>query len=171
MFSLSRAIEQLTLMTLLSCTLYLPGSGKSHFSTQLESSFPEKFVRVNQDTLKTRVKCENACRNALARGKVAIIDRCNFDLAQRAVWLKIAKQADVQCECVVFQYDKDECITRCQQRKGHESLHPSKAVGVISLVAKQYRPPQRGRGECFQRIEYVSSFRMADNLAISYLQQ
>ena len=42
--------------------------------------------------------------------------------------INIAKEKGVHCECVVFLTgDKDVCISRCQQRTGHETLHPSKA--------------------------------------------
>ena len=53
--------------------------------------------------------------------------------------------------------------------------------GVVSLVAKQFRPPVAcggnqiaGRVECvggeqFHRLECVSSFRMADDLVAKYL--
>eukprot|EP00571_Detonula_confervacea_P008530 CAMPEP_0172315962 /NCGR_PEP_ID=MMETSP1058-20130122/26807_1 /TAXON_ID=83371 /ORGANISM="Detonula confervacea, Strain CCMP 353" /LENGTH=220 /DNA_ID=CAMNT_0013030171 /DNA_START=43 /DNA_END=705 /DNA_ORIENTATION=+ len=157
----------------------IPGSGKSNFASRLEKS--SMFLRINQDSLGTRRKCEALARRALAEGKVAVIDRCNFDLEQRSTWIAIAREKGVHCECIIFDYDKDVCITRCKQRKGHETLHPSKAPGVVSLLAKKFRPPvSRGRnggnvqclgGEAFRRLERVSSFNMADNLAESYLKQ
>ena len=61
----------------------IPGSGKSHFASRLEGAMPHKFVRVNQDSLKTRKKCEDLCRRTLSQGKVAIVDRTNFDFSQR----------------------------------------------------------------------------------------
>ena len=159
----------------------IPGSGKSNFATQLETSMPEKFVRVNQDTLKTRRKCEAMTLRALAQGKVAVIDRCNFNIEQRKTWIDIARNRHVKCECVVFQGEVDDCITRCKQRRNHETVHPSKAAGVVSLVARQFRPPilrggnnNGGRVECkggehFHRLERVSSFRMANDLVSDYL--
>lgn len=158
----------------------IPGSGKSVFASRLETSMPAKFVRVNQDSLKTRKKCESAARKALAEGKVAVIDRCNFNLDQRKTWVDLANNANVHCECIVFDYQNAVCITRCQQRRGHETLHPSKAAGVVSLVAKQFRPPiprqrnggevQCSGGEQFRRLERVTSFIMADDLAERYLE-
>ena len=53
----------------------IPGSGKSHFAERLANAGPERFVRVSQDVLGTRKKCEARARRALAEGKVAVIDR------------------------------------------------------------------------------------------------
>lgn len=156
----------------------MPGSGKSFFATRLESSSGRAFVRINQDSLGTRGKCEEMARRVLAEGRVAVIDRCNFDVDQRATWIGIAREMRVDCECVVFHYDKDVCISRCAQRRGHETIHPSKAAGVVSVMFGKYRPPTpRSRrdghvqcvGERFLRLEHVASFNEADRLAQSYL--
>eukprot|EP00584_Thalassiosira_punctigera_P010877 CAMPEP_0172547296 /NCGR_PEP_ID=MMETSP1067-20121228/16867_1 /TAXON_ID=265564 ORGANISM="Thalassiosira punctigera, Strain Tpunct2005C2" /NCGR_SAMPLE_ID=MMETSP1067 /ASSEMBLY_ACC=CAM_ASM_000444 /LENGTH=200 /DNA_ID=CAMNT_0013334367 /DNA_START=115 /DNA_END=713 /DNA_ORIENTATION=+ len=146
----------------------IPGSGKSHFASRLERSMPENFLRINQDTLGTRRKCEALTRRALAEGKVAVIDRCNFDLSQRKTWIDIAEKEKVHCECIIFDFEAVVCVTRCQKRRAHETVHPSKAAGVVSLVARQFRPPvphvrnNGGHVEClggerFHRLERVSS--------------
>mmetsp|Transcript_84 Transcript_84/g.182 ORF Transcript_84/g.182 Transcript_84/m.182 type:complete len:216 (-) Transcript_84:165-812(-) len=160
----------------------IPGSGKSHFASRLENSMPGNFVRINQDSLGTRRKCETLARRTLAEGKVAVIDRCNFDFAQRKTWIDMAEKEKVHCECIVFQFEKDVCIARCQQRRNHETIHPSKAAGVVTFLAKQFYPPvpsvrnngghvECSGGERFHRLERVSSFNMADNLVESYLGQ
>ncbi|KAL9188481.1 hypothetical protein ACHAXT_006859 [Thalassiosira profunda] len=145
----------------------IPGSGKSHFSSKLEDAMPDKFVRVNQDKLKTRQKCEKLARKTLAEGKVAVIDRCNFNDDQRKTWIDMAREANVDCECIVFEYDRDTCIARCQKRLRHETMHPSKAAGVVSFMAGRFRPPL-ARGE-FRRVHRVSSFDQANAVAESYL--
>ena len=106
----------------------IPGSGKSHFAEGLVAA-SANFRRINQDRLKTRKKCEAMALKALAEGKVAVIDRCNFNAEQRKTWVDIAKKQNVNVECVVFTAERDECIARCQKRRNHETLHPSKVVG------------------------------------------
>lgn len=157
----------------------LPGSGKSHFATRLERSAPNKFVRINQDTLGTRKKCERLAQKTLSEGKVAVIDRCNFDSDQRRTWRAIAEQSGVQCDCVVFEYTADTCISRCKQRRGHQTLHPSKAAAVVKQMAKQFRPPvPRVRnggvvecygGERFRRLEQINSFAVSELTVGGYL--
>lgn len=46
---------------------------------------------IAQDTLGNRRKCENAAVSALQAGREVVIDRCNFDREQRAVWINIAR--------------------------------------------------------------------------------
>jgi predicted kinase len=157
----------------------IPGSGKSHFALRLGSSGP--FVRINQDVLGNRRACENLARRVLAEGKVAVIDRCNFDLPQRETWTKIAHEMGVHCDCVVFSHNSDDCIRRCQNRRGHETIHPNEAAMVVSKMASEFRPPvplqnvtswvQCSSGERFRRLEIISSFKQADDLADSYLSQ
>jgi predicted kinase len=73
----------------------LPGSGKSHFASRLEEK-SARFVRINQDVLGDRPACEKLARSVLADGKIAVIDRCNFDVNQRKKWIQIANEKGVQ---------------------------------------------------------------------------
>lgn len=65
----------------------VPGSGKSTFAKQL---IPYGYVRVNQDDLGNRKKCERVAKQALDQGKSVVVDRCNFDFPQRKTWINMA---------------------------------------------------------------------------------
>ena len=54
----------------------VPGSGKRTFADMLVKGNPSRYVRMSQDKLKTRKKCERLCRGTLEKGKIPIIDRC-----------------------------------------------------------------------------------------------
>ena len=43
------------------------GSGKSTLATQVEALYPRHFVRVNQDSLGSRAKCEKLAKQALVK--------------------------------------------------------------------------------------------------------
>ena len=196
----------------------IPGSGKSHFASRLEAESSNHhhggssssshgmgrrrttarlFVRVNQDALGSRRRCEDVARSALAGGGgndddassvVVIIDRCNFDADQRRTWIDMAHEMEADVECVIFDYDRDVCIERCQRRRGHETIRPSEAAMIVSRMAGSFRPPVplppppsrdyddedgsgvrcRG-GERFRRLSRVSSFRTSDDLVEYYL--
>ena len=80
----------------------------------------------------------------------------------------------MRCECVVFAAAPAACIARCQQRPRHETVAPREAARVVSTMARQFRPPAPAGhggagGERFQRLERVTSFRMADTLVERYL--
>lgn len=151
----------------------IPGSGKSYFASRLVAESNGHFVRVNQDTLGSRQRCINVAREALqavdSPGKrtSVIIDRCNFNYEQRQIWIDLANEMKVDCECIIFDYATDVCITRCQQRTNHETIHPSIAVKVVSNMAKLFRlPTSREKYKCLSR---VTSFHEANVLADRYL--
>lgn len=165
----------------------LPGSGKSTFSIKLEDAMPWKFTRVNQDKLGNRKACEQLTRNVLRMGKIAVIDRCNFDAQQRQNWAGIAKEAGVPCDCVVFSFKEDVCLRRCEQRRNHETIKAHMAREVVERMASQFRPPvprekkiffKNGErhhivkcngGEEYRNVKYVSSFTKADQLVMKYI--
>jgi AAA domain len=85
----------------------LPGSGKSTLATTLEQAMPYKFVRINQDQLGSRKKCQAKLRSVLwgedkdkdkdddaplTIQRCPIIDRCNFDSQQRSTWYTMAEE-------------------------------------------------------------------------------
>jgi predicted kinase len=127
----------------------LPGSGKSTLSALLENTMPYKFVRINQDQLGSRKKCESALIQTLqsSRGVCPIIDRCNFDYAQRSTWYAIAEQFHLKVDVIVLDVPEEECIRRCSNRVGHETLHTAgQAKGVIKQLMKQFRhPPEKSK--------------------------
>lgn len=145
----------------------LPGSGKSWFASQLQRG-DSRFVRINQDTLGTRKKCEDSCCQALSRGRCVVIDRCNFDSSQRQHWVDIAKQFGLPCHCIVFNYNKEECIRRCKERVGHETINYGNAAMVVRGMAKKFRPPLPHSGQ-YQRHITITSFRQANEVVQSYL--
>ena len=153
----------------------IPGSGKSTFSDMLLNANPTKFVRISQDVLGKRKKCENACKKALRDNKIPIIDRCNFNSDQRQYFLSIASEYNVPVDCIVFQYDKDECIIRCVDRTNHETINPGNAKGIVSLMAKQFHPPTMTDGdnnqenECYRTLHFVTSFEQAEMTASAYV--
>lgn len=65
-----------------------PGAGKSTFW----SNYLKDYVRVNNDTLKTKEKCMKVARQALKEGKSCVIDNTNPDPATRARYTSIAEE-------------------------------------------------------------------------------
>mmetsp|Transcript_186 Transcript_186/g.320 ORF Transcript_186/g.320 Transcript_186/m.320 type:complete len:152 (-) Transcript_186:135-590(-) len=148
---------------------------------------PRKFTRVNQDKLGSRKACEQLTRDALRMGRVAVIDRCNFDAQQRQNWAGIAEEAGVPCDCVVFSFKEDVCLRRCEQRINHETIKAHMAREVVERMASQFRPPVPHEKKCFFRngkhhhivkcnggeeyrnVQYVSSFTKADQLVMRYI--
>ncbi|KAL6764604.1 hypothetical protein V8C86DRAFT_2473181, partial [Haematococcus lacustris] len=65
----------------------VPGSGKSTIAQELREA---GWVVVNQDVLGSRRSCEAAFDEALQAGRNVVVDRCNFDEAQRSTWVQLS---------------------------------------------------------------------------------
>ena len=145
----------------------IPGSGKTTFCEMLTSVNPFKYERICQDVLGSRDKCEKACRNALREGKVPVVDRCNFDTVQRRHFMEIALKFSAPVDCIVFQYSREECVIRCQERPNHETIRASSAKRVVSFIGNKFKPPDNSEG--LRTIRTVSSFQQANAIASDYL--
>jgi len=112
----------------------IPGSGKSTFATTLESVAPHLYVRINQDTLGSRRRCEDLTRQVLAQHKCPIIDRCNFNVSQRRHFLDIALEYNIPVNVVALEIPKETCIQRCQQRSSHETIRRGEEQSVVEKL-------------------------------------
>jgi bifunctional polynucleotide phosphatase/kinase len=107
-----------------------PGSGKSTFWKNHLS----KYVRVNNDTLKTADKCMKALREALEAKKSAVIDNTNKTKEERQRYLKIAKEFKVPVRCFFLKYPKDLAMTMNKHRDTNKNReHLSKKVGSVVI--------------------------------------
>ncbi|KAJ2776976.1 DNA kinase/phosphatase Pnk1 [Coemansia javaensis] len=79
-----------------------PACGKSTFArTHLE---PLGAERVNMDELKTRNKCVDAVRSALAAGRCAVVDNTSPDAAARSPFVALAGECGAARIAVVFEH-------------------------------------------------------------------
>ena len=152
----------------------IPGSGKSTFARSLQQAMPYKFVRINQDDLGNRQRCEEQTRLALINNMCPIIDRCNFDKEQRTKFIAIAAEFGVPVDCVVMGIDTlvtvDECIQRCQQRRNHPTVKPAEAQGVVLVVAQQMQPPPATQNqEGIRHVKYIENTNFFNDTIVEYL--
>jgi bifunctional polynucleotide phosphatase/kinase len=135
-----------------------PGAGKS---TLWKNHFSD-YVRVNNDTLKTKEKCMKVAREALQSGKSCVIDNTNpgmkilissltinIDTDTRSRYTKIAKEFKVPIRCFFFDLEKPICMHNNKQRKINEHrTHLSKKVGdvIIHTFFKRVQKPTTDEG-------------------------
>ena len=133
---------------------------------------PSRYVRINQDQLKTRKRCERRCRDTLTKGKVPIIDRCNFDPSQRQHFLSIANDFGVPVDCVIFSYSAQTCLERCLNRVGHETVTKQNAAMIVGRMMKDFSPPEiNGEEESFREQRTVTSFEETSDVVSEYLKE
>ncbi|GJQ12976.1 hypothetical protein GpartN1_g4767.t1 [Galdieria partita] len=128
----------------------IPGSGKTSFAKKLEA---KGWCRVCQDELLTRQQCENYAITQLLQGKPIVIDRCNVTKEQRAIWIKLAKNANAVVGCLVFTTPLHICVSRVAQRSEHPNLkgNDPKTESVIFQFAKDFCAPTAEEGIDFCR--------------------
>jgi predicted kinase len=98
----------------------MQGSGKSTFAGSLVKHGSTPWVRVNQDSLGSRAKCEVMCREALEKKHSVVIDRCNFDANQRRHWLNLARQYGAVCCALWIDVPVSLAADRASSRADHE---------------------------------------------------
>lgn len=144
----------------------IPGSGKSTFAKSLESAAPQRFVRINQDALGNRKRCEQVTRQTLASQKICVIDRCNFNPAQRRYFLDIAREFCVPVDCISLELPKEECVRRCESRPNHETIQRGEERQVVNKMMSMFEAPHMSEG--FRRVQRVSREEHVNELMVEY---
>ncbi|KAI9478544.1 MAG: polynucleotide kinase 3 phosphatase-domain-containing protein [Benjaminiella poitrasii] len=142
---------------LIICVGY-PASGKSTF-VKKHLVDERGYVYINQDTLKTKSKCIEACKEALEGSSSSIvIDNTNLERATRAVYIQLAKKANVPVRCFYFGNDIDLAQHNNYYRALYQ-LQNSKAL-LSSMVFNKFKkilqPPTFDEGfEGIKDINFV----------------
>jgi hypothetical protein len=95
----------------------IPGSGKSTLAQRMVHEFhPHNpyWISLNQDALGSRKIVERHTHDALQSGYNVIIDRCNFDVAQRKYWIQIAWEHSFHSPSLALRHpETTKCLTIC----------------------------------------------------------
>lgn len=78
-----------------------PGCGKSTFYKQ----YFNNYVHINQDILKTKIKCLKLCLNSMKENKNIVIDNTNPSKEIRQKYINMAKLNNYKCRCIYFDID------------------------------------------------------------------
>ncbi|KAI8073817.1 hypothetical protein BC940DRAFT_231589 [Gongronella butleri] len=85
-----------------------------------------------------------------------VVDRCNFDVSQRATWVRLARQYGVPVDCIIFTADAEECGRRIMERVDHPTgVEGMQGQGILRRFVKTYQPPSSALNEGFGKIIYV----------------
>eukprot|EP00742_Colponemidia_sp_Colp-10_P016472 GILJ01018880.1.p1 GENE.GILJ01018880.1~~GILJ01018880.1.p1 ORF type:complete len:376 (-),score=52.85 GILJ01018880.1:168-1295(-) len=124
-----------------------PAAGKSTWCRQVCSVAPH-YRQINQDTLKTKKKCQSAAQSALDHGDSVIIDATNRDVKTRDDWIKLARQYNVPARAVVLKVDKDVCFHLNAYRGVNPRTADRRQVPsvIIHSFFKQYQHPTTTEG-------------------------
>ena len=124
-----------------------PGSGKSTFCEN--NLTPKGYVRINQDTLKTREKVIKCLEENLKQGKKVVIDSTNPEKKGRGDYIKICKKYGYYVRGFNFLMSKDLAMHLNNLRAiNKERKHFSGFVNVIPIHTffKNYEEPSKAEG-------------------------
>lgn len=133
-----------------------PAAGKStYYKTFLE---PLGYIRVNQDTLGTRQKCQKVAEDLLRDGRSVCVDNTNADVQTRKTWLALAETFPVPVRCVHFTTSVDlaqhnNMVRAYASRSGEEKRDLLPKVAFTSYVQRYQKPTLE---EGFQDVKEVS---------------
>lgn len=112
-----------------------PGSGKSTFAKRLEE---QDFIRVNQDD-QGKEGHLSVFKGAIVNKKDIVVDRMNFNEAQRNKYVFPAAAAGYQIETHVFHESYETCLTRCLARTDHPTVKTEEdATKALDFFFKNY---------------------------------
>lgn len=124
-----------------------PGSGKSTYcSNELT---PRKYIRINQDSLKTEKNCIQKAKEELEKGSSVVIDNTNGKKAKREIFIALAKERKIPVRCFIMKVEKDLAFHLNHQREiNREREHFSGAVNNIPIHSffKYYEEPKKEEG-------------------------
>jgi atypical dual specificity phosphatase len=145
-----------------------PGSGKSFFSEMVTKRRINNrpTIIISQDDCGSKDLCEKEISREWAASTLLIFDRCNPKAKDRKIWLKKV-HPDRRAIAVHFDYDKDLCRQRIDQRIGHPTIRAGKGVKASEEMDKTMESPSLNEG--FDTIVRIDSFSAAKDLATKYL--
>lgn len=125
-----------------------PAAGKSTYFHTFMASLG--YMRINQDTLKTREKCLVEAKKLLLEGRSVCVDNTNASIETRAVWLNLARDHKLPVRVVHFTADAQLCahnnlVRAFCPRHGEEERKLLSAIAFTSFTAR-YQPPRLDEG-------------------------
>lgn len=130
-----------------------PGSGKSTFAINF-CDHHKQYIRVNQDTLKTKEKCIAATNKAINDKKSVIIDNTNADINTRKIYTDIARQENYSIRYIHFDIEKEMAIHLDEMRVELGEREETIPIIVFHTYYKKLRDTPISHDEYDELITY-----------------
>ena len=132
------------------------GAGKSFFSAALASAGGGAWAIACQDTTGNREKVERIAAQALRSGRSVVVDRTHLDAAQRAHFLRVARDCDARAHALYFRRPLPLLLARVAGRVGHPGgVEGEEKAPVVRFAFGKLSPPDYAEG--FELISTASS--------------
>lgn len=132
-------------MNKLSILIGPPGSGKSTHAKTMEAS---GYLRISQDD-QGKYAHHELFQTHVTTGRDIVVDRMNFDKAQRDKYRLEAIKNGYTVNFVEFVVPRQVCFERCVEREGHPTINGNKAWSGLS--GQSYSQNTKERVEAYQQ--------------------
>ena len=148
-----------------------PGSGKSTFCEEILT--PKNYIRINQDTLKTRAKVIAEIKKNLEGNKNVVIDSTNYEKNKRKEYIKIIRgYKDYKIRCFWIDISKELCFHLNNLRninKNRVQFSESVPKMVIHTYYKYLNPPTSEEGfDEIINVNFVPRFKNEEDKMLFY---
>jgi len=124
----------------------IQGAGKSTF---YKERFFDSHMRINLDMLKTRHRERRLLQACVETGQPFVVDNTNPTRAERAVYIRAAKDAGFRVVGYYFQSRVEDCKRRNEQRPSDKQV-PLR--GILGTTGRMELP---SLDEGFDELHYV----------------
>ena len=138
-----------------------PGSGKSTFV----NTYFSHYVRINMDTLKTKVKCFKECELSMKNNSNIIIDNLNTDKKTRKYYIDFAKKYNYTYEAIINNCDMWTAYHNSHYRAFKNNINHIPLI-VYRKFNKSYEKPETSEG--FNNIYETNFFPPTNDLYYKY---
>ncbi|RKF51411.1 Bifunctional polynucleotide phosphatase/kinase [Golovinomyces cichoracearum] len=114
-----------------------PGAGKSCW--YLKNLKCLGYIRINQDTLKTRDKCIKVASKNLEEGKSVAIDNTNANTEVRSEWVRLAARYKIPIRCVYLTTSAEICVHNDAVRAFNDVMNPENRKILPNVAFNGYR--------------------------------
>lgn len=116
-----------------------PGSGKSTLAKEFAALGGVEYV--NQDSQGKQGHLDNFL-NAIRVGRDVVVDRLNFDKAQRKRYIEPAKEMGYHVHIIVLHQPRKVCFERMMNRENHETIRDKSAANsALNMFFSKYEKP------------------------------
>lgn len=141
-----------------------PGSGKSFYT--INKILPHNYKRINQDELKTKIKCLKETQNLIKNKHNIVIDNTNSNIKTRNEYIELAQKAKYTIRCFNMKTSQELSKHNSLYRMHKDNKQPIPEL-VYRCYNKKYEKPTLDEG--FEEIIDIYPENIDDPLYNLYL--
>jgi len=148
-FDIKTVLSEIPNKLILIIMIGYPGCGKSELSKHLS---PNKYIILNNDTIRSKKKINSQMKNALIQKQSIVIDNTNMSISERHQWIEYGQKHNYYIIGIFFDGDMDVAYHRNCYRAFNNHIQKSITISKIIpriayyILRKKFNPPTKNEG-------------------------